>query len=76
MSLINSQRSLNALIEKFTGRIIFHISASNWIVVFSRVRAKIRQLAAQNDGDLDSVDLQLLSHSALDKYRLVQVLSG
>lgn len=75
ISMMNSKQSLNALIERFTGKIIFHISASNWNVVFSRVRVKIRTLA-QNDGDMDSVDLQLLSHSVLDRHRLIQVLSG
>ncbi|KAF9029381.1 hypothetical protein BDZ89DRAFT_1133111 [Hymenopellis radicata] len=66
MSLTDSERSLNALIEKVTGRIIFHISTSNWTAVFFRIKAKTLRPAAQNGGDLDNVDLwQLLSHSAL-----------
>lgn len=75
MSMINSARCLNDLVEKFTGRIVFHISASNWNVVFNRIRQKIRQLS-QNEVDLDAIDIQLLAHCALDRNRLVQVLSG
>ncbi len=75
MSAVNSYYTLNALIEKYTGRIIFHISASNWNVVFDRLRTKIRQLS-QNDGEVDTIDIQLLSHSLLDRTRLVQGLNG
>lgn len=74
MSAVNSFYTLNALIEKYTGRIIFHISASNWNVVFDRLRMKIRQLS-QNDGEVDTIDIQLLSHSLLDRPRLVQGLN-
>ncbi|KAK0207040.1 hypothetical protein DFS33DRAFT_1318594 [Desarmillaria ectypa] len=74
MSAVNSFHTLNALIEKYTGRIIFHISASNWNVVFDRLRTKIRQLS-QNEGEVDTIDIQLLSHSLLDRTRLVQGLN-
>ncbi|KAK0461601.1 uncharacterized protein EV420DRAFT_1526161 [Desarmillaria tabescens] len=74
LSAVNSFHTLNALIEKYTGRIIFHISASNWNVVFDRLRTKIRQLS-QNEGEVDTIDVQLLSHSLLDRTRLVQGLN-
>ncbi|KAE9388686.1 hypothetical protein BT96DRAFT_780264, partial [Gymnopus androsaceus JB14] len=47
-------------ILKFAGRIIFHISASNWKVVFQR---------------LHSTDLSVLGHSVLDRPRLLQVMN-
>ncbi|TFY83118.1 hypothetical protein EWM64_g893 [Hericium alpestre] len=72
--LSNSHFSLNALILKFAGRIIYHLSASNWPVVLGRLRNKIHQLASSSDDNLDIVDLNLMKHSALDRGRLVQIL--
>ncbi|KAF5371189.1 hypothetical protein D9758_004214 [Tetrapyrgos nigripes] len=71
MSLVNSTVSLNNHIRKFAGRIIFHISASNWRVVFHRLRSKIHLLAS--DDVSDPTDLQMLTHSLLDKQRLIHV---
>ncbi|KAJ7668141.1 hypothetical protein B0H17DRAFT_990194 [Mycena rosella] len=77
-SAMKSPHALNTLLAQFAGRVIFHMSASNWPVVFNRLRAKLHYLAG---GDLDRarqtpdlVDLQLLSHSALNRERLVMVL--
>jgi neurofibromin 1 len=70
---------LNALVAKFAGRIIFHISASNWAVVFHRLRTKLHFLASDFDREKvtpDLVDLRLLSHSALNRERLLAVLQG
>lgn len=76
MSMVKSSLSVNTLIAKFAGRIIFHISASNWNVVFARLRNKIRFLATGPEENPDTVDLTLMAHSALDRTRLVQVLNG
>ncbi|KAF8872759.1 hypothetical protein BD779DRAFT_1679537 [Infundibulicybe gibba] len=73
MSLVRSPISMNSLISKFAGRIIHHISASNWPVVFKRLRDKIRQLADKRDEDI--VDLQLMALSSLNRQRLVQLLN-
>ncbi|PPQ78909.1 hypothetical protein CVT25_002369 [Psilocybe cyanescens] len=75
MSLVKSSTSVNNLIAKYIGRIIFHISASNWIVVFERLSSKIAWLAGHSEQPSDLVDLQLLSHSVMDRQRLVQVLT-
>ncbi|OBZ70421.1 Neurofibromin [Grifola frondosa] len=66
--------SLNTAIAKFSGRIIYHLSASNWPVVLSRIRNKIYTLASTTETDPDIVDLQLMTHCALDRARLVQSL--
>ncbi|THV03328.1 hypothetical protein K435DRAFT_835905 [Dendrothele bispora CBS 962.96] len=71
MSSVKSATSLNNHIRKFAGRIIFHISASNWKVVFHRLRAKIHMMAS--DDISDTVDLHILTHSVLDKQRLFHV---
>lgn len=74
--LYKSSLSLNHLIAKFVGRIIYHLSASNWNAVFSRIRTKIHFLASNSEENTDVIDLQLMSHSLLDRPRLVQVLQG
>lgn len=74
MALVKSTLALNLLISKFAGRIVFQLSALNWPVVFSRIRQKIHDLANSSDDNPDTVDLQLMTHSAVDRTRLTQVL--
>lgn len=76
MSLVKSSLPVNNLIAKYTGRIVFHISASNWNVVYDRLRNKIHLLATNPEGNPDLTDLLLMAHSALDRQRLVQLLIG
>ena len=75
-SLVKSARPINDLIAKYSGRIIFHLSASNWTGVYARLRTKIHFLASNPSDNPDITDLQLMAHIALDKQRLVQLLSG
>ncbi|KAH7931340.1 hypothetical protein BV22DRAFT_1124264 [Leucogyrophana mollusca] len=74
MTLVKSSLSLNLLIGKFAGRIVYHLSASNWMVVFFRIRQKIHFLAGTAEDNPDTIDLQLMTHSAIDRTRLVQIL--
>ncbi|KAL7282669.1 hypothetical protein ACG7TL_004142 [Trametes sanguinea] len=66
--------SLHSSIAKYTGRIIYHLSASNWAVILNRIRQRIDALAHASDAEQDSVDLQLITYSALDRAKLVQCL--
>lgn len=75
MSFIKSSLSVNSLITKHVGHIIFHISASNWSVVHERLSNKISYLAAHPDTLPDTVDLQLMAHSVMDRARLVALLN-
>jgi hypothetical protein len=75
LSFVKSSLSVNSLIAKFVGRIIFHISASNWSVVHERLSSKISYLAARPDAPPDTVDLQLMAHSVMDRVRLVGLLN-
>ena len=75
MSLVNSYLAVNDLIAKYVGRVIFHISASNWNIVFERLSAKINNIATNPESNLDSLDLQLMSHAVLDRARLVMLLN-
>ncbi|OAX42257.1 hypothetical protein K503DRAFT_374474, partial [Rhizopogon vinicolor AM-OR11-026] len=74
MALVNSTLALNLLISNFAGRIVYHLSASNWLVVFHRIRQKTHFLASMTEDNPDMINLQLMTHSAMDKARLVQVL--
>lgn len=75
MSLVNSSPAVNELIAKYVGRIIFHISASNWKIVFDRLSTKINIIASHPETNPDSIDLQLMSHAVLDRARLVMLLN-
>ncbi|KAK2465915.1 hypothetical protein APHAL10511_001556 [Amanita phalloides] len=71
ISLTKSHIPLLHLISEYAGRIVFHVSASNWSLVLERLREKIRQ----EDENPDLLPIQLLAHSALNRQRLVQVLN-
>lgn len=76
-SFVRSPLAVNALIAKHVGRIVFHISASNWAIVHERLAAKITHLAAHtaDAGGADLVDLNLMSHCVMDRQRLVTLLN-
>ena len=75
MSLVNSSIVVNDLIAKYVGRIIFHLSASNWKVVFERLSDKINFIATNPELTPDSIDLQFMSHCVMDRTRLVVLLN-
>lgn len=59
------------------GRVIYRLSATNWSMVFSRIRNKIHFLAAHmSEEGQDIVDLRLVTYCLIDRNRLVQVLQG
>ena len=76
MSLSRSSLSLNKHIGVYAGRIVYHLSASNWQAVFDRIRTKVHFLSSTSEDNPDTVDLRLMTHSAMDRNRLVQVLQG
>ena len=67
---------MNHLIGKYTGRIVYHLSASNWAVVLFRLRTRIHYVAQASEDKPDIVDMGLMAHSALDRTKLIQVLNG
>ena len=75
MSLVNSSIVVNDQIAKYVGRIIFHLSASNWKVVFERFSTKINSIATKPELTPDSIDLQFMSHCVMDRTRLVVLLN-
>ncbi|KAF9067659.1 hypothetical protein BDP27DRAFT_1225535 [Rhodocollybia butyracea] len=74
-SFSNSIEILTQQVLKYCGRIIFHISASNWKVVFQRLRLRIHFLASPTEESSDSTDLMVLGHSVLDRSRLLQIMN-
>ena len=75
MSLCKASMSVYSLIAKYIGRVVFHISASNWGVVHERLSSKITNLASHTESHSDTVDLQLIAHSLMDRHRLVNLLN-
>lgn len=57
-------------------RVLFYTSASNWNVVFSRIKARIAYLTSTNDEWPETAELKLLECSALNSRRLSMVLQG
>lgn len=76
MSLVKSSLSMNNHIGTFAGRIVYHLSASNWSAVFHRIRTKVHILSSTSDENPDIVDLKLMTYSVMDRSRLIQVLQG
>ena len=75
-TLVASSPSINSLISKYAARVVFHLSAANWPVVFAKIRARIHSAANPSEDQADYQDIKLLSYCALDRTRLVQVFQG
>lgn len=60
------------------GKVIHWLSATNWPIIFSSVQNKIRELAAsaQNNEEIDVIELRYLTYSLIDKNRLMILLQG
>ena len=74
--LFKSTVSLSLMIAKYVGRVLYHLSASNWTMVLERIKRRIHVLANTPDDGPDVIDLQLMAHSLLDRNRLFQILIG
>ncbi len=74
LTVSSSPSSINWIISKYAGKIVFHLSSSNWNVVFAKIRNKIHHLAQTNEETPDMVDMKLVACSALDRTKLVQVM--
>ena len=64
------------MIAKYVGRVLYHLSASNWPMVLEKIKKRIHVLANAPDDGPDMIDLQLIAHSLLDRNRLFQILTG
>ncbi|KAG0224055.1 Ras GTPase activating protein ira2, partial [Actinomortierella wolfii] len=62
-------------IYKTAGRVLFYISASNWPIVFARLKARIQHLSTTNDEWPETAELKLLETASLNQRRLGQVLT-
>ena len=76
MSMVKSSLSLNNFIGRFAGRIIYQLSASNWNIVYQRIRNKVHHLSSTTEDHPDIVDLQLMTWCAMDRSKLIGVLQG
>ena len=74
--LYKSTVSLSLMIAKYVGRVLYHLSASNWPMVLEKIKKRIHVLANAPDDGPDMIDLELIAHSLLDRNRLFQILTG
>lgn len=74
--LFKSTVSLSLMIAKYVGRVLYHLSASNWPMVLEKIKKRIHVLANTPEEGPDMIDLQLMAHSLLDRNRLFQILTG
>lgn len=66
-------RAINHMI-KLVSRTVFHLSASNWPMILSRIKSRISYLTTTIEEDPDLVELRLLEWANLDRMRLEQVM--
>ncbi|WWD06786.1 hypothetical protein V865_004881 [Kwoniella europaea PYCC6329] len=59
---------------KYTSRVIFYLSASNWNLVLSRIKNKIGYLQTTIEESPDVTEIKLLEWSNLDRTRLSQAI--
>ncbi|KAF9922254.1 Ras GTPase activating protein ira2 [Linnemannia zychae] len=69
------EAELSQEIYKTAGKILFYISASNWPIVFARLKARIQHLSTTNDDWPETAELKLLETASLNQRRLGQVLT-
>ncbi|KAF7726129.1 Ras GTPase activating protein ira2 [Apophysomyces ossiformis] len=62
-------------IYKAASRIVFYVSASNWPVVFAKIKTRILYLSTTTDENPETADMRLLECCALNAKRLSTVLA-
>lgn len=80
-SYSDTPTSVSWLVYRYAARVVFAVSASNWDIVFSKVRGWIRTAHASSTGNtsdepVDVMDMKLVACSAMDATRLGSILSG
>ncbi|KIR99934.1 neurofibromin 1 [Cryptococcus deuterogattii 2001/935-1] len=60
---------------KFTARIVFYLSASNWPLVFAQIKKRVHYLTTTIEDSPDLTELRLLEWSNVDQARLSQILA-
>lgn len=63
-------------IYKAASRVVFYVSASNWPMMFGKIKARILYLSATMDENPEAADMRLLECSALNAKRLSMVMTG
>lgn len=63
-------------IYKASSRVVAYLSASNWNVVFSKIKMRILYLSTTTDENPETSDMRLLECCSLNSKRLSIVLSG
>lgn len=80
-SYSDTPTAVSWLVYRYAARVVFAVSASNWDIVFTKIRGWIRTAHASSAGNtsdepVDVMDMKLVACSAMDATRLGNVLSG
>lgn len=70
----STRQSVSQEIGRQAGRIAYFLSASNWPIVFGRIKYRINQYANEDSSDL--IEMRLLEWCCLDRRRLSVVIQG
>ncbi|KAI9491357.1 hypothetical protein BDB00DRAFT_874401 [Zychaea mexicana] len=62
-------------IYKAASRVVFYVSASNWPIMFGKIKARILYLSTTMDENPETADMRLLECSALNAKRLSMILT-
>ncbi|KAI8078788.1 uncharacterized protein BX664DRAFT_367193 [Halteromyces radiatus] len=74
MSRLNNDDTLHNIYDK-SCRVIYYISASNWALIFSKIKSYILHLSTTSEETPDTLILRLLEYSSLNARRLSMVLA-
>ncbi|OCF40958.1 neurofibromin 1 [Kwoniella heveanensis CBS 569] len=70
----STPQSAIAQMTKYTSRIIFYLSAANWPLVLSRIKARVNYLTTTIEDSPDLAELRLLEWANIDRNRLTQAM--
>ena len=63
-------------IYKAASRVVFYVSASNWPIMFAKIKARLLHLSTTLEENPETADVRVLECSALNSERLAMVLGG
>ncbi|WVR09039.1 hypothetical protein IAU60_006099 [Kwoniella sp. DSM 27419] len=67
-------QATTTLMSEYTSRIVFYLSASNWPVLYSRIKSRVTHLTTTIEDTPDVAELKLIQWANLDRNRLITVI--
>lgn len=73
---INESNQNAQSIKNLASKVLFCLSQNHFGAVFNRILARLQELSATSEENLDSGDIELIQHIDLDIQRLIKLLTG